>query len=81
MNSKNEIALENMKNYYSQLQFFKNRFKVLESPLMKKGPFDFPWADLDDDPLNPLGCIMHAGMYSHPSICTKDWFKKKCEFV
>ena len=61
INSKKETALENMKQYYCQLQFFKNRFKVLDSPLMKKGPFDFPWADLDDDPLNPLATTMHAG--------------------
>ena len=68
ISSKNETALENMKQYYCQLQFFKNRFKVLDSPLMKKGPFDFPWADLDDDPLNPLATTMHAGKRLFMSI-------------
>merc|ERR1711976_629162 len=45
INSSTGQALDNAKQYYCQLQFFKNRFQILESPLMKKGPFDFPWAD------------------------------------
>ena len=47
INSSNtELALDNMEMYYCQLAFFKNRFQILESPLMKKGPFDFPWTDV-----------------------------------
>ena len=44
-----DTGLKNLKKYYCQLVFFQNRFKVLESPLMKKGPFDFPWSEADDD--------------------------------
>ena len=44
-----DIGLKNLKRYYCQLAFFRNRFKVLDSPLMKKGPFDFPWSEADDD--------------------------------
>ena len=44
-----DIGLKNLKKYYCQLVLFQNRFKVLESPLMKKGPFDFPWSEADDD--------------------------------
>lgn len=46
-----ESALKNLKRYYCQLHFLRNRFKVLDSPLMKKGPFDFRWNDDDEDPL------------------------------
>ena len=41
--------LDSLKKYYCQLHFFRNRFKVLDSPLMKKGPFDFPWCDEEED--------------------------------
>ena len=44
-----DIGLKNLKRYYCQLAFFRNRFKVLDSPLMKKGPFDFPWSEAEDD--------------------------------
>ena len=44
-----DIGLKNLKRYYCQLAFFRNRFKVLDSPLMKNGPFDFPWSEADDD--------------------------------
>ena len=68
INSSNEQALDNMKKYYCQLQFFKNRCQILETPLMKKGPFDFPWADVVEDPLNPFAMSMHADLESEMAI-------------
>ena len=49
MSTNGDMGLKNLKKYYCQLVFFQNRFKVLDSPLMKKGPFDFPWSEADDD--------------------------------
>ena len=69
INSSNtELALDNMEMYYCQLAFFKNRFQILESPLMKKGPFDFPWTDVVEDPLNPFAMSMHADLESEMAI-------------
>ena len=68
INSSTGQALDNAKQYYCQLQFFKNRFQILESPLMKKGPFDFPWADVIEDPLNPFAMSMHADLESEMAI-------------
>ena len=54
--------------YYCQLTFFKNRFQILDTPLMKKGPFDFPWTDVVEDPLNPFAMSMHADLESEMAI-------------
>ena len=68
-----DIGLKNLKRYYCQLAFFRNRFKVLDSPLMKKGPFDFPWSEADDDLLTGKNYTVLIGLAEHIEIVGMFW--------
>ena len=75
ISTNSDIGLKKLKRYYCQLAFFQNRFKVLDSPLMKKGPFDFPWREAEDDLLMGKNYIVLIGLLGclGPTDCLGAW--------